>query len=193
VKIAPIMASMVRFRNIVNIENVRLVPDEGDGAIQRRDPEAVRRFIERYASALADAGMARMPARVFVALLATDSGRLTAAELAELLQISPAAISGAVRYLAQVNLVSREREPGSRRDHYRVHDDAWYEAAVRREQLLARWEASVREGIDALSPDTPAGERLTETLVFYEFIHEEMSALLARWRERKTELRSGRP
>ena len=33
---------------------------------------------------------------------ATDSGRLTAAELAELLQISPAAVSGAVRYLTQV-------------------------------------------------------------------------------------------
>ena len=40
-----------------------------------------------------------MPARVFSALLATDSGRLTAAELAERLQISPAAVSGAVRYL----------------------------------------------------------------------------------------------
>ena len=57
-----------------------------------------------------------MPARVFAALLATDSGRLTAAELAELLQISPAAVSGAVRYLTQVGMVHREREPGSRRD-----------------------------------------------------------------------------
>lgn len=50
------------------------------------------------------------------------------------------AISGAVRFLNQVNLASREREPGSRLDHYRVPDDAWYAAAVRREQMLARWE-----------------------------------------------------
>lgn len=166
---------------------------ERDGRIQRRDPEAVLRFIERYASGLAEAGMARMPARVFVALLATDSGRLTAAELAELLRVSPAAISGAVRYLATVNLVSREREPGSRRDLYRVHDDAWYDAALHRERLLARWEESTREGIEVLGADTPAGERLTETLAFYEFIQEEMPAMLARWRQRRAELRRGRP
>jgi DNA-binding transcriptional regulator GbsR (MarR family) len=158
----------------------------------RRDSEAVLRFIERFASALTEAGMARMPARVFVALLATDSGRLTAAELAELLHVSPAAISGAVQYLTQVNLVTRERAPGSRRDHYRVHDDAWYEGALHRERLLARWEASTREGIEALGADTPAGRRLMETLAFYEFIHEEMPAMLARWRERRADHRRAR-
>ena len=157
-----------------------------------RDLDALRRFIERFASALADAGMARMPARVFVALLATDAGRLTAAELAELLQVSPAAISGAVRYLEQVNLVSREGEPGSRRDYYRVHDDAWYEAALQRERLLARWQASTREGIEVLGADTPAGRRLAETLEFYDFIGGEMPALLERWRERRARLRDGR-
>ena len=157
-----------------------------------RDIGAVRRFIERFASALADAGMARMPARVFVALLATDAGRLTAAELAELLQVSAAAISGAVRYLEQVNLVSREREPGSRRNYYRVHDDAWYEAALHRERLLARWQASTREGIEVLGADTPAGERLAETLEFYDFIAGEMPALLERWRERRARPRDRR-
>lgn len=45
------------------------------------------------------------------------------AELATLLKVSPAAISGTVRYLSQVNLLSRESELGSRRDLYRVHDD----------------------------------------------------------------------
>jgi DNA-binding transcriptional ArsR family regulator len=173
----------------VNIDNATVAW----GETVRRDRETVLRFIERFASALAEAGMARMPARVFVALLATDSGRLTAAELAELLHVSPAAISGAVQYLTQVNLVSREREPGSRRDHYRVHDDAWYEGALHRERLLARWEASTREGIEALGADTPAGQRLIETLAFYEFIHGEMPAMLARWRERRAERRRARP
>jgi DNA-binding transcriptional regulator GbsR (MarR family) len=170
-------------------EIIQTTGQDGSGAAAGRDPEAVLRFIERYASALTEAGMARMPARVFVALLATDAGRLTAAELSELLQVSPAAISGAVRYLTQVNLLSREREPGSRRDYYRVHDDAWYEAALHRDRLLARWEASTREGIDVLGADTPAGERLTETLAFYEFIHEEIPSMLARWRERRGQVR----
>jgi DNA-binding transcriptional regulator GbsR (MarR family) len=157
----------------------------------RRDPEAVQRFIERFASVLVEAGVPRMPARVFVALLATDSGRLTAAELAEILRVSPAAVSGAVRYLTQVNLVSREREPGSRRDQYHVYDDAWYEAVVRRERMMDRWTASMREGVDVLGRDTPAGARLAESVDFFEFVQEELPDLLDRWRKRKAELHGG--
>jgi DNA-binding transcriptional regulator GbsR (MarR family) len=90
-----------------------------------RDPEAVSRFIERFASVLTESGVPRMPARVFIALLSSDSGRLTAAELAERVQASPAAIAGAVRYLLQVHLAIREREPGTRRDVFRLLDDSW--------------------------------------------------------------------
>jgi DNA-binding transcriptional regulator GbsR (MarR family) len=154
-----------------------------------RDGAAVSRFIEHFASVLVEAGVPRMPARVFVALLSADSGRLTAAELADLLQVSPAAISGAVRYLSQVNMISREREPGSRRDQFRVYDDVWYEAAVRRDQLLTRWGRCVQEGIEALGRGTPAGQRMVETLAFFEFLQEEMPPLLKRWRERRAELR----
>lgn len=159
----------------------------------KRDDAAVSKFIERFASALVEAGMPRMPARVFVALLATDSGRLTAAELAERLQVSPAAVSGAVRWLAQVNLASREREPGSRREHYRVEDDLWYEASFRRDQMLSRWTATAREGVAALGPDTPAGRRMAETQDFFEFVREEVLEMLKRWREHRAGLDSARP
>src|SRR5256885_1108722 len=46
---------------------------------------------------MVEAGMPRIASRIFVALVATDSGRLTAAELAEQLPASPAAISGGAR------------------------------------------------------------------------------------------------
>jgi len=148
-----------------------------------RDEEAVRRFIERFALDLAEAGMARMPARVFAALLADDHGRLTAAELAELLQVSPAAISGAVRYLTQLRMVSRGREPGERRDHYQVSSDMWYEVVARRDQLLARWEQDLQDGIKAVGPDTPAGARLEENRRYFEFLRHEAPKVMARWRE----------
>jgi DNA-binding transcriptional regulator GbsR (MarR family) len=148
--------------------------------------DEVSRFIERFASVLVEGGVPRMPARVFSALLVTDSGRLTAAELAELLQVSPAAISGAVRYLAQVSLITREREPGSRKDVYLLHDDQWYEAIVRREPLLTRWERAILDGIDAVGADTPAGARLRDTADFFEFLAAEMPALLTRWREQRS-------
>lgn len=79
-------------------------------------------FVERFAADMTEAGMQRMGARVFACLLASDDGALTSARLAERLRISPAAVSGAVRYLAQVRLVSREREPGSRREHRKSHE-----------------------------------------------------------------------
>ena len=95
-----------------------------------------------------------MPARVFVALLVTDSGRLSAAELAGMLRISPAAVSGGVRYLIQVGLVHKERVPGSRRDYYRMPGNMWDDLLRMRDQVMSRWTALVREGIDLVGQDT---------------------------------------
>jgi DNA-binding transcriptional regulator GbsR (MarR family) len=149
-----------------------------------RDEDAVARFVERFALTFSEAGVPRMPARIFSALLVTDDGRRTAAELAEMLRVSPAAVSNAVRYLTQVGLVAREREPGERRDHYRIHGgDTWYEVTIRRDAMLERWQEDLREGTRAVGADTPAGQRLEETRRFYQFVHEETPRLLERWRE----------
>ncbi|MEV2252090.1 helix-turn-helix domain-containing protein [Streptomyces sp. NPDC050147] len=153
-----------------------------------RDGELVGRFVEQFASQLVEAGMPRMPARVFAALLASDSGALTSAELGERLQVSPAAVSGAVRYLTQQHMVAREREPGSRRDIFRVHSNQWYEAMGSREGVLKRWEAALRDGVSSLGPDTPAGQRLAETLAFFEFVQDEFAGMMERWRVRRESL-----
>ncbi|MES5819540.1 MarR family transcriptional regulator [Streptomyces sp. RG80] len=147
-----------------------------------RDAEAVSKFVESFAAQLVEAGMQRMPARVFAALLSSDDGTMTSVELGEQLRISPAAVSGAVRYLAQTHMVSREREPGSRRERYRVHGDQWYEALTNREALIKRWEGALREGVASLGENTPAGRRMAETLAFFEFIEGEVAAMMERWR-----------
>jgi DNA-binding transcriptional regulator GbsR (MarR family) len=147
-----------------------------------RDAEAVSRFVESFAAQLVEAGLSRMPARVFAALLASDSGAMSSAELGEQLRISPAAVSGAVRYLAQVHMLSREREPGSRRERYRVHSDQWYEALTNREAIIKRWEDALREGVASLGAATPAGRRLAETLAFFEFIEKDIAEMMERWR-----------
>ncbi len=151
----------------------------------RRNASAVEQFVERFAAALVDAGVPRMPALVFVALLASDEGRLTADELTDRLQVSRAAVSGAVAYLDQVGLLTRRRVPGSRREEYTLRDDSWYELVARRERLLDRWIVDARAGVEALGASTPAGARLAESLAFFEFLREEMPALLTRWRERR--------
>ena len=148
----------------------------------QRDTQAVSQFVERFGGILADTGVPRMPARILAALMTTDSGRLTSAEIADLLQISPAAVSGAVRYLTTVQIVSREREPGSRRDVYRMRDNVWYEATFRKDQMLAMVDEVLGEGVDALGQDTEAGLRLDETREFFRFCHAELGTMLDRWR-----------
>lgn len=59
------------------------------------------------------------------------------------------------------------------------------ELVARRERLLDRWIATTRQGVDALGPSTAAGQRLAESLAFFDFLREEMPAMLARWRERR--------
>jgi predicted transcriptional regulator len=150
-----------------------------------RDEQAVGPFIERFASVLVEAGVPPMPARVFSALLVTDSGRLTAADLTELLGASPAAISGAVRYLEQVAMISRQREPGSRRDVYLLRNDLWYEISLSRDQVLAHWASAARDGAEILGLGTPAGQRLADSHDFFVFLQQELPALLERWRAHK--------
>ena len=159
----------------------------------KRDEQAIARFVERFASVLVEAGMPPMASRAFAALLVTESGRLTAAELATLLSASPASISGAVRYLEQLGMISREREPGSRRDVYLVVDGIWFEVAMRRDQVLTRWVSAARDGVSLLGPQSRAGRRMADSLDFFAFLLEEMPAMLARWEERKARRGSATP
>ena len=150
-----------------------------------RDSAAVRQFIQRFASLLADAGMPRMPARIFVALLTADTSRLTAEELAGLLKVSPAAVSGGVRYLIQVGLVSRETEPGSRRHVYVMPDNVWHEVLRVRDGIMMRWADAMRGGAEVLGAGTPAGTRLAESAMYFEFVSKELPLLLDRWEDYK--------
>jgi DNA-binding transcriptional regulator GbsR (MarR family) len=150
-----------------------------------RDSAAVRQFIQRFASLLADAGMPRMPARIFVALLTADASRLTAEELAWLLQVSPAAVSGGVRYLIQVGLVSRETEPGSRRHVYVMPDNVWHEVLRVRDGIMMRWADAMRGGAEVLGAGTPAGGRLAESAMYFEFVSKELPLMLDRWEDYK--------
>ncbi|MFJ9027478.1 GbsR/MarR family transcriptional regulator [Streptomyces sp. NPDC102274] len=149
----------------------------------QRDEEAVSRFVERFAAEMTEAGMQRTASRVFAALLSSDDASMTSAELSERLRISPAAVSGAVRYLTQVNMVGRERDLGSRRDRYRLHNELWYTTFAQRDSVLVRWENALRDGVETLGRDTPAGVRVAETVEFFEFLQQELLALMGRWKD----------
>ena len=58
-----------------------------------------RTFVERMGGALTTAGLARLPSRIFAALLTDPDGRMTAAEIASCPAGLPGLGLGAVRYL----------------------------------------------------------------------------------------------
>ncbi|MFC4565286.1 GbsR/MarR family transcriptional regulator [Nocardiopsis mangrovi] len=144
----------------------------------------VLRYLERFAVVMADSGYPRMAARVFAAILVSEEGRRTAAELADLLGVGAPAISGGVKYLMNVGMVVRERLPGERRDSYRVRDGAWY-ATISETDVFRQWEEISRAGVEVLGPESPAGSRLHETERFFAFLREEIPALMAKWEKRR--------
>ncbi|TDN45356.1 DNA-binding transcriptional regulator GbsR (MarR family) [Curtobacterium flaccumfaciens] len=134
----------------------------------------------RLVEAFADAGFPRMPAAALVAVLTSESSALTAAELATALDVSPAAVSGAVRYLQTVGMMTRQRVAGDRRYVYELPEHAWYAASVNNQALYERL-ASVAE-TTAASLDVPAArERVLDMAGFFRFVQRRIPDLLDEW------------
>lgn len=155
-----------------------------------QDHEALLRAVEQIGSMLTEFGMPRMAARVFAYALAEDSDRYTAAELADGLRISPAAVSGAVRYLTSTRLMFKERVPGSRADLYRIQDkDVWAGVYSARLPLLEAWERTILDAADTVGRETRGGQRLVESGEFFAFMRRETAGMIERWEQHRSALR----
>jgi DNA-binding transcriptional regulator GbsR (MarR family) len=139
-----------------------------------RDAEAVREYEEMFTTVLMEAGTPKMMARVQACLYTTDAGSLTASELVQRLQVSPASISKAITFLESQGLVRRERDERRRRDRYVVDDDIWYESMIASARSLAQVIEAARKGVGVLGPDTPAAARLENIARFLDFVGESL-------------------
>lgn len=136
---------------------------------------------ERAAAIMAAAGMPRMAARVMMALVAAPDGGYTAAELGERLGVSPAAVSGAVRYLQQLHIIQRRSRPGDRRDRYELVRDTFYASVTSNTSVYERM-ADCIDLIAAEHPDDPgAHDRATELAGFFRFLATRMPQLVDEW------------
>ncbi|WP_212839364.1 GbsR/MarR family transcriptional regulator [Catellatospora sp. IY07-71] len=166
--------------------------DEVD-AVAPRDEDAVRRSVEHMAMMLADMGFPRMPSRVLMTMMSAEETSLTAGDLAERLSVSPAAISGAVRYLMQMGFVVREPAPGSRRDHYRLPDEPWYGVTTAKRGFYGQFSDEAEGVITAAGGEgTAAGRRLADMRDFFLFVQDQVGSALARWQEQRQQGRSAR-
>ena len=148
-----------------------------------RDEAALAEVMEHSAAVLTAAGFPRMPARVLMALTVTETQGLTAAELAEKLDVSPAAISGAVRYLQTLGIIRRLAQTGTRRDRYELPSD-WYALMVRNSPIYGVLADQAEAGLAAVGdPDSPATERLRDMAGFYRFVQGRLPEVMAEWEQ----------
>jgi DNA-binding transcriptional regulator GbsR (MarR family) len=142
---------------------------------------------EKLALVLTNHGLQRMTARVLATLLFTEQPTTTAGELAGRLQASTGAISGAIKMLTSVGLVERVPAPASRRDHYRLRDNAWAVLYTNQNQVLGAMQEAAKAGLAATGSASLARQRLTQMSEFYEFLLGEIPAVLDRWRKQSSD------
>ncbi|MCB5183195.1 MarR family transcriptional regulator [Streptomyces antimicrobicus] len=136
-----------------------------------RDARAVAAYEETLTTVLMASGLPRMTARVLTCLFTTDAGSLTAAQLAQRLEVSPASVSKAIAFLESQSLVRRERDE-RRRDRYIVDDELFYQATLASARANDELVRTAREGAAVLGPHTPAAARLENVARFLDFISE---------------------
>ncbi|MEU6741470.1 GbsR/MarR family transcriptional regulator [Streptosporangium sandarakinum] len=154
-------------------------PDDGHG----RDPREVRDFTESFTALLVQQGLPRMEARVLVCLYIADSGALTAAELVQRLQVSPASVSHAVAFLERQGMLSRERVPGTRRERYVIDDEIWLRTMLASMQMNDALAAASRRGAEILGAATPAGARFESSAELLLLVNEAFQQVVERWRQ----------
>lgn len=142
-------------------------PVQGHG----RDAEAVREYEESFTTLLMQQGMPKMTARVLTCLFIADAGSLTASELVQHLQVSPASVSKAIGVLEDQGLIRRERGE-RRRERYFVDDDVWYQSTIESARGIAQVAETARRGVGILGRDSPAAARLENIARFSDFISE---------------------
>ncbi|MGW5578491.1 helix-turn-helix domain-containing protein [Micromonospora chokoriensis] len=136
-----------------------------------RDAEAVAEYEDTFTTVLMASGLTKMAARVLTCLFTIDAGSLTASELAQRLQVSPASISKAITFLEGQSLVRRERDE-RRRDRYVVDDELFYQATIASARANDQLVETARRGVALLGPHTPAAARLENIARFLDFISE---------------------
>jgi DNA-binding transcriptional regulator GbsR (MarR family) len=158
-------------------------PSPGSADLGERDPRIVDEVAAHTTELFIQTGLPQMMARVLAALLTTDSGSLTSAELVQRLHVSPASISKAVGYLEAIGIIKRERDPRRRAERYVVDDDVWFQAIMASARIDTQIAAASARSAQALGATTPAGARLENLSQFLYRVSDDLVRSAEHWRQ----------
>lgn len=139
---------------------------------------------EQMALVLADRGMQRMTARVLTGFLFTEEPSLTMGDVGTQLGASTGSVSMSIKSLLTAGLVERVPADG-RRDHFRLRDDAWERLFTSQNDVLPDLIDIAGRAAQGTDPSSPAHQRLARMHGFYQFLQDELPALVERWQQQR--------
>jgi hypothetical protein len=146
---------------------------------------ASREFVDEVAAVWDELGYPRLAGRVLGELLVADAPALSTGELCERLPASKGHLSVTLHFLTSLQLVDRVSVPGSRRDYYRLSQDAWLKSWQHGFQYLQRLRDVAGRALDHSPADDAPTRRLADMHDFYSFLLERMPQLAAEFTTRK--------
>ena len=133
------------------------------------------------ATELANEGFPRVPAQILLRLMVEPDGAMTAAALGASLELSPAAVSGGIRYLGVLGFIRTDVLPGTRRHRYSLPSLPWYASTLIQDRY-GPLRVLIESGLDEVEPGA-ARDRLAEMAAFFRFLQTQMPRLWERWRQ----------
>ncbi len=144
-----------------------------------------REFIEKMGIAFERNGAAPMLGRVWGALLVSESGEMTAEELAAGLQASRGAISHATRQLTAMQYAEKFRKAGDRKDYFRIVSHGLVQASRQRVVELRQMQDLLREGMAAMGEGSTASlHHIEEHIAFTHAMELAVERFLDEWQHK---------
>ncbi|WP_371273102.1 MarR family transcriptional regulator [Streptomyces sp. MUSC 14] len=112
-----------------------------------------------------------------------DSGTLTASDLVQRPQVSPASVSHAVTFLEQQGMLRREQVSGERRERYAVDDEIWFRSLLAEVQASDAFVAAITRGAEILGPTSPEGACLESSAELLRLIADALRQVMEQWRQ----------
>lgn len=143
------------------------------------------RFIDSFADHWASSGGSRIEGRIAGYLLLDDSDGVSAAELAEQLDVSAGSISTYTRRLTEAGFVRRTRKPGARSHLFVMDTDVWAGFLAAEQDYLRNQRQLAESTLPFVEPGGRTWERLRNMQDYMQWLIE--ARLPAEWDRVKRE------
>lgn len=154
------------------------VPNTGDHVATTRPVGPDPSFPMGLAELFDAHGWPRMVGRVLGELLLADPPYLSTAELCGRIPTSKGHLSTTMSILSSMGMVERFGVPGSRRDHYRLSEDAFVRAMGNAAEPSRRLAAAATRALADVPPGSRASQELTRMRDFYTFLARRLPQLI---------------